>query len=362
MKSVMLVITNLTGGGAERVVSIWSSELAEEGYKVSLLLNGRVDHEYPLSDKVIVKTISPTYKEYKRLSRFAQFRIRRRIIKECRPDYLISFLPHIQVWTLLSTIGLNVKKIETLRVDPFHGDIHNKPKGSFLWRKTFDLAESIIVQSSGQMDFFNERNKRKCTIIPNPISDVYYNHYKKEFSDTCSSFIAVGRIMPQKNYKMMIKAVADAHVKNPNINLKIYGDDEAGFRLELQKMINDLNASTYIHFMGRTDNMPKVYGCADCFLMSSNFEGMPNSLAEAMASKLICISTDCRTGPSDLIDDQENGYLIPVGNTALMTSAILNVMTMSKTLRESIGNKARNKVFTLCSKENSLLKLKELLR
>ena len=93
--------------------------------------------------------------------------------------------------------------------------------------------------------------------------------------------------------------------------------------------------------------------------MSSDYEGMPNALAEAMATGLVCISTDCRTGPRDLIKDGENGFLVPVGNVEAMTDSIKRVASLDADAIERIGREARLYVTDLCGRENSLNKLIE---
>ena len=95
--------------------------------------------------------------------------------------------------------------------------------------------------------------------------------------------------------------------------------------------------------------------------MSSDYEGMPNALAEAMAIGLPCISTDCKTGPRDLIDDGENGFLVPCNDSQALADKILTIFRMTNEEQKNIGEKARAKVIEFCGEKNSLEKLVSLI-
>ena len=116
-----------------------------------------------------------------------------------------------------------------------------------------------------------------------------------------------------------------------------------------------------ILLMGRTPSIEKEYINNDIFLMTSNYEGLPNALIEAMASRLICISTDCKTGPKDLIESGENGFLIETNNIEQLVSAIRLVLDMNNESQNEIAGKARDKILEYCSQTNSAEKLYQLL-
>ena len=361
---IMLTTSVLTGGGAERVVSVWASELAEKGYDISLLLAGRTENEYSLSDKVKVYTIAPTYSAYQNMSKIQKILGRHSVLKSVRPDYLISFLPHIQVLSLFTSVGLGIKRIETVRISPWHAE-YNHGLNKILWKLCFETGSGIIIQSKDQAGYFRKAVQKKCVVIPNPISEIYETHYKKVFQDNVTTLIAAGRLTEQKNYPMMIDAFALAMGQMQMANkpiLKIFGaEDSPDYTEKLRAYIKEKGMDKYVHLMGRSSHIEDEYANADVFLMSSDFEGMPNALAEAMASKLVCISTDCKTGPRDLIDHGQNGYLVPVGDATAMAEAIRKVCIMSKQQRMDIGDLARGKIMTYCSQENSIEKICDLL-
>jgi glycosyltransferase involved in cell wall biosynthesis len=360
-KKVLLAIPQLTGGGAERVVSVWANELSHRGYDTSILVFGRTKDEYHTHQNVKIYAVASDLEEYKAMPYSIRFRIMRSLVKQIRPYYIISFLPSMQVWMMLASIGLGIKRIETIRINPWRINVTN-PLHTFLWKLCYRTSDKIILQASDQGSFFSQRDQKKSILIPNPISELYVNNYKETFSQVPTEFIAAGRIDPQKNYKMMIRAFAQVCSENQNLHLRIFGTGSEAYTAELENYIKELDMENHIFLMGRSPNMEEEYKKSDIYLMTSDYEGLPNALAEAMISQLICISTDCKTGPKDLIDDGVNGYLVPVNDAAALAGAIKQVLHMSYIEREQMAVAAREKVMRYCSHENSINALCKLLK
>ncbi len=360
MKKVLFAISCLTGGGAERVVSVWASQLAEAGYSVSLLLFGRTENEYPLSEKVTVYTVAADYKEYKTLRFPQRLKIMRRILKEFSPDVIISFLPHMQIWMMAASAGMKLRRIETVRISPWESCTDSRIVHS-LWMLCYRRADRTILQTAEQGEYFSQKIREKSVVIPNPISPQYRDNPKPYYADSVRHFVAAGRIAEQKNYPVMIEAFRIAHQKRPDLRLSIYGTGNESYMEQMQQMIDEHGLTSAVTMHGRTTDMLSVLHQADAFLMTSDFEGMPNALAEAMAVGLPCISTNCRTGPRDLIDPGENGFLVPVGDAEQIAGAILQLAGTDSVRAEEIGRKARKKVLKLCSETNSLNRLIALL-
>jgi GalNAc-alpha-(1->4)-GalNAc-alpha-(1->3)-diNAcBac-PP-undecaprenol alpha-1,4-N-acetyl-D-galactosaminyltransferase len=352
-KNLVLAIPQLTGGGAERVVSVWANELSKKGYHVSIILFFRSKDEYYTDGSVKIFSITENHEEYIKLSFIKRFQRIRKLLKKIKPDYVISFLPPMQVWILMASIGLGTKRIETIRNNPWRISVTNCFH-KVLWKQCYHSCYRIILQSSDQGPFFNKKDQKKCIVIPNPISELYIKNYKEEISEFPTEFIAVGRITPQKNYKMMIKAFADVCKEYRHLRLRIFGTGKESYVSEIKDYISELQMQDNIFLMGRTPHMEEQYKNSDIFLMTSDYEGLPNALIEAMASQLICISTNCKTGPKDLIDEGENGFLVPVGNSAKLSEVIRLVLRMPKEERAKIAKSARIKVLSYCSQENSV--------
>ena len=355
-KKILIAIGSLSNGGAERVVSVWASQLADCGYDVSLLLFVRQEDEYPISDKVKIYSVAETTKDYLALSYICRYKKIRNIIKTVAPDYIIPFLENMQIWMMCASIGLGCNRIETLRINPWIYPKFQSLK-RILIQVCYNTAHKIIIQASDQKPWFSKRNQKKCVLIPNPISQVYKHSYRDEISQDVVNFVAAGRIDPQKNYPMMIDAFAIVVKQCPNVKLRIFGKGTDAYTQSLQDRINALGMQNHIMLMGRSSQMNEEYKKGDVFLMSSDYEGLPNALMEAMASRLICISTDCKTGPRDLIEEGVNGYMVPVGDSNALADAIIKVINMPYEERVAMADAARHKIMTYCSEENSLNKL-----
>ena len=176
-----------------------------------------------------------------------------------------------------------------------------------------------LAQTEEQRLYFSKRVRKKVFVLPNPVYGGFFEEERIQH-EKIRNIVSVGRLTEQKNFPLIIDAVIDLHSKYPDIRLDIYGDGE--LRDQLERYIREHGGSEYCHLRGRSSDLINVYGKCDAFVLPSDFEGMPNSLMEAMACAVPCISTDCETGPSDLIESGRNGILIPVGSKEKMIEAL----------------------------------------
>lgn len=357
MKKILFAITGMGGGGSERVVSVWASQLAERGYEVAIFTYAKKENEYAIDPRVKRLMLAENIKDYLAMSYIKRYRLMRKTIKAFSPDAVIGFLPRMQVWMALATVGLKIKRIDTVRNSPWH--FYNGALVKRLWKLCLKTGDLTILQSEDQKPFFSKSVQKKCVVVPNPLNEAYEKEGKTVFPERATRFAAAGRLSVQKNFPMLIKAFAKAAQIRRDITLDIYGAGTRDYIAELQALIDGLGMGERIFLRGRTENMHGELMMHDAFLMSSDFEGMPNALAEAMAVGLVCVSTDCRTGPRDLIREGENGFLVPVGDTDAMAERIAAVADLSAEDIRRIGMAARSHVTELCGRENSLKKLIE---
>lgn len=360
-KKIMIAISKLSGGGAERVVSIWANQLANRGYDVIIALSYPTDNEYNISHIIKKTYIAESEEKYKELSTYEKVHFYRELLKNECPNAIITFLFSIQVYITIANIGLPCVKIDTVRINPWYAMKEKRIIARMLWKICFNTADVIITQNSEQISFFGFRNRKKCVIVPNPISDYYLTHYKEEVPSSIMNFMAAGRIDPQKNYEMMIDGFAKAKARHPGIILRIFGEGDKQYEQRIKKQIVSKGIDDSIILMGRTSDIEGEYLKHDALLLTSHYEGMPNVLIEAMASRLICISTNCKTGPKDLIENGINGFLIDVGDEDGLSECITRVIEMTQLERESMMNNARDVVVRNCSQESSINKLCEIL-
>ena len=159
MKNIMIAIGKLTGGGAERVATVWANHLASFGYKVSILALFKEDNEYNIQDNINVNYISSTREDFSLLSPFDRFFSFRRIIRQEKPDCIITFLPNVQMWIMLATLGMNIKRIETVRNNLEMEQFPN-PFQRILWKLCYSTCSRIILQSQDQAHFLSKHQQR----------------------------------------------------------------------------------------------------------------------------------------------------------------------------------------------------------
>lgn len=352
-KKIALAVPNLTNGGTQRVVSVWANELRVRGYDVSIVLFHRSSIEYDVSSDIPIYSLTKEKTEYKRMHPPKKYFCLRGILKRINPDYIIPLQPPTQAWVMLASWGLKAKRLETLRNNPHHGTAYTNLFYRIGWRLCYLTGHKIILQTRDQLRFFGKREQKKCVIIPNQISERFVKHFKQRISENPVEFIAVGRLFTQKNYRMMIDAFARVCRHNDDIRLRVFGKGEASDTAEIEGWIKTAGMQDRIHLMGWTPHLEEEYKKSDFFLMTSDYEGLPNALIEAMASRLICISTDCETGPHDLIEHGVTGFLVPVGDSIGFAETIEKALNMSVEERTAMADAARNKILAYCSLKNS---------
>jgi GalNAc-alpha-(1->4)-GalNAc-alpha-(1->3)-diNAcBac-PP-undecaprenol alpha-1,4-N-acetyl-D-galactosaminyltransferase len=317
VKKYLFVTNSLSSGGAERVVSILASLLAEKGYEVHLILYVRVENEYPISDKVKLHLLPKRKGENKIYYYMRKFSIMRKLVDEIRPDIIIPFLPDQVNHFYIASRLMNIPFIFTVRNNPFVYPESNLMR--FVGKMVALLSTGIFLQTEEQADFFPKFVRKKIFVVPNPVSNalIECDYQRRESIEEIATF---GRLNTQKNHRLLIQAFAKVYQTNQSVRLSLYGAGEE--ENSLKELVNKLGIENAVSFKGRVANVADALMSTDLFVLSSNYEGMPNALMEAMAVGLPCISTDCPTGPKDLIKNMENGILIKSNDVDELASAI----------------------------------------
>ena len=307
---VLFYINQLGGGGAERVMSQLANFFSGSGEEAVLVTSFRCVNEYELAAGVVRHSLEDEEITQSRLMRnVSRIRKLRAIIRSEAPDVVLSFMQEPNFRALVAGLGLPCKVVVSVRNDPareYAGKV-----GNFVGKVLMPLlADGCVFQTKQAASWFPKRLQRKAEVIPNAVNPVFFSTEK---SDADAYWVAVGRLAEQKNYPMMLRAFAAVHKDFPDERLRIYG--EGPMRSDLQRMVDSLGLSDSVALCGQSSDIPAVLADAKGFLMSSDYEGMPNALMEAMAVGLPCIATDCPCGgAADLIGDQEGGILVAVGD------------------------------------------------
>ena len=329
MKRYIFFIGTLCNGGAERVVSILAGHMAEQGMNVEVLTYYDRPVSYELNPAVkltAVETMTGSSNKVKNL-----FAIRRYFKKNAK--VVISFLAPFNIMAIAANLGSGVPIIAADRNDP------RKVPSNIIVRKLRDFlyrfAAGIAVQTRKNQEYFCNVVQKKSRVIYNPI-DLKEKagialEGKKE-----KKIVTAGRLMPQKNQKMMIRAFANVLKQYPDYQLVIYGEGPS--RDELETLVDELGLTENVLLPGNVADIHERIKNAEFFVLSSDYEGMPNALIEAMCLGLPSISTKV-SGATDLIIDHENGLLTELKDQQQFENAMLELIR-NKKLREKIANNA----------------------
>jgi glycosyltransferase involved in cell wall biosynthesis len=198
-------------------------------------------------------------------------------------------------------------------------------------------ADGCVFQTEEEKRWFPQRLQKKGRIIMNQVSDSFF---AVRHTGPRHELVSVGRLNPQKNQALLIRAFARIAAQTQE-NLLLYGAGE--LRDELQKRIDSLGLSERVKLMGLSADVAGDIKDARAFVLSSDFEGVPNALLEAMALGLACISSDCPCGgPKELIADGVSGPLFPVGDREALSACLRRLLEDGET-RRALARAAREK-------------------
>ncbi|WP_052124471.1 glycosyltransferase family 4 protein [Gallibacterium anatis] len=306
-------------GGAEKQIIMLSNAMAEKGHNVILVSISANNLCYELSNKVKYIFLSDRKSNYlKILHRFIGIR---KILNSEKPDVVVNFWFQSAYLTALMRKSITGKIVYSERGDP--GDKEYSGILGIIRKLTLPRIDGFVFQSKGARDYFSENVKRKSKIILNPIS-----FSQKDFP--CVSYrrkviVSVGRLHPQKNQKLLINAFFYIKDKFPDYTLEIYGDGY--LKQDLEKYISKLGLEKRVVLKGTSKSIASKIIDASLFVLSSDYEGLPNVLIEAMVLGIPCISTDCRPGGArEIIDDGVNGFIVPRNDAYVLSKSMVKVL------------------------------------
>lgn len=317
-------ITSLGGGGAERVVCNLASYLVNEGHTVTITSIRGGTTSYRIDSRVVVRYLQKDYYESKvgvigRLSEI--WKVFRYLLNTQESHKLACFLELPVAYALIFRPIIKAKLMICERNDPeFYTSGYQK-----LYKKFANRADMCVCQTGVIADWYKKyiSNSHKVHIIPNSINvDVLKSRKSDKSSNT---IVTLARLTPQKNQKLLIEAFEVISKEFPEYRLSIYG--EGPLREELQSLVREKNLADEVSFPSFTKDVIGVLSTASMFVLTSEHEGMPNALAEAMAMGVPSISTDCGGGGArELISNGKNGILIDRGDLNALISSMRKIL------------------------------------
>lgn len=365
-KKILILINNLKiGGGAERVAASLTNRLSEQ-YDVFILTFNDFKNLYPFKGQYysLQENLDPSSKIFNFFKLYNILRLIRiyKFISSISPNIIISFMDNTNIFTIFTKFLFRIKipLILTVQTNPKMAYKKKMQYLNFLIKTLYPLkiVDKIIIISK-ELQFILENDygikKNKLKTIYNGIElkkikemkEDKILEYKEIFhNESLIKFITVGRLIEIKGHKYLIEAFSKVKTEIPNSKLIIRGDGP--FRIELEMFIRKKRLENDIIFLELKKNIFKYLAKSDIFILSSKYEGFPTVLLEALACGLPIISTNCKTGPKEILDNGKYGLLVKVMDSKDLAEKMIFLAKNKELMKKySIMSLKRAKFFDL---------------
>ncbi|WP_051671464.1 glycosyltransferase [Oribacterium sp. P6A1] len=325
---IAIISHGASGGGSERVATILANYLAECGNEIYFLAVHSKEREYFLREDIHYKyiDIGRTIKPFRLCKRA-------KVLKEYLMDNSIETMVSFIYSECLGAFWLrNIKKIYSLRNDP-----HRTPKTELkIIKILYKYADAVVFQTEDAKAYFDETIRNHGIVIPNPIKPNLPTWDEKHSEKT---IIAAGRLSKQKNFSILLEAFAAFVKKFPDYKLSICGEGKLEY--ELRHKAKELGIENKVSFEGHVTDLHERMSKAQIYISSSDYEGMSNSMLEALAIGIPAICTDCPVGGARMfITDGENGFLTKVGHANDMFNHMV-MLAENEKLRKQFSDESK---------------------
>lgn len=335
---ILFTIPRLTYSGAPKMMAWVANQMAKKGHEVHLVTFFSEEQAHILNENITVHSLKVVQSK-SRLVRNTTGMLKtigrlHKTVRKLKPDAVVSFLDSVgYVYLAIGQLLTRSKFVVSERVDPY--SYKGKMARIRFWLMKF--AHGSVFQTEGARKFFEQYKKiyRNSTVIPNP---VVANEKVLSMQQNIPSpkerdkrIVTVGRLsLTQKRQDVLLEAFKIFHKDYPEYKLVIYGDGQD--KAKIQALIEQAELSEHAILAGRTDRVEEEIFRAGAFVLTSDFEGIPNALIEAMSIGVPSISTDCSPGGAALlIKDGENGFLVRRGDAKAIAEKLSLIVSDTKT-------------------------------
>lgn len=317
-QKLIIVCGNLSHGGAERVISVLSDKLLDSFESIEILTWREGSVFYQFDSRIKIISIIAANRSSNILSNIYWFR---KYILKTKPYAVLSFLAPFNILTQFSLLRTSIPVLVADRNDPLY-DCPNK-----FWRKVrnyfYSLSNGVCVQTLKNKEYFSKVIQNKTKVIYNPVFISKELIGKALQVEKKKYIVSIGRLTKQKNQELLLQAFEKIYKLYPEYRLIIYGEGELRDYLELK--IREMHLENGVELPGVREDVHFLILDAEVFVLSSDYEGMPNVLIEAMCLGLPCISTRV-SGSTELISDSKNGLLVDTGDCESLTKSLLYLL------------------------------------
>lgn len=340
-RKIVFHLNCLEQGGAERVVTNLANQFAAAGYEVIIATEWYGENEFQTDERVRrvhVGLRDGDEKKHRLIQFYLRVKYLKKFLKREKPDILIPFARKALYRGLMAAYFTRIPVLISIRTDP--AGHYEERSDKIQIPLLFPRADGCVFQTEGARNFFAPRLQENSRIILNPINPKYIG--VPEPAVRTKTVVQSGRLVDFKNQPMLIRAFVEVHKKHPDYDLKIYGGDSFdGTKEILEKIIEENQAESYIKLMGASDSLEKELADAALFAFTSDWEGLPNALMEAMALGLPIVATDCPCGgPRTIMTHEKDGLLIPIKDQKALEDAV-NRLIEDPALAARLGREAR---------------------
>ncbi len=335
MKKILLYLDAMSRDGAERVMANIANYLADD-YQIALIndISFGAENEYPLDERVKRYCLGFVGGGIK--GNLKRIKMLRGIIKAERPDVILSFKGACNLRMLVAAKGLKIRKIVSVRNDPNYE--YGRGLVKLIAKLLFRSASGCVFQTQEAMDYFQNSVRKKSVIIWNPVADKFF---KRSWTPLGEEIVVVGRLVPQKNPLLALEAFRLIFADHPETRLTYYGSGE--LKDQILSKVESYGLDDKVRIIDNVPNIEDYLCSARLFLMTSDFEGMPNALMEAMTVGVPCVATDCPCGgPKAISDGFNEEMLVPCKDAKAIAQKAVGLLEDEEKQRE-LSQKERDR-------------------
>jgi GalNAc-alpha-(1->4)-GalNAc-alpha-(1->3)-diNAcBac-PP-undecaprenol alpha-1,4-N-acetyl-D-galactosaminyltransferase len=330
---LLLVIGSLGGGGAERQLSDMANFWADRGADVTLATwsGPEIPDHYALHERVSRVWLCGQDTRALRAGVRGMLRLRQ-LARTLKPDALLSFIDVSNIYSIVATRGLGVRTVVAERTHP----ALNRTIGwhwRLLRRLWYAQADVVVAQTEDAARWLRRHCAARVTVIPNSLRDLKLAGGPRE-----TLILGIGRLSAEKGFDVLLRAFAKMAHRFADWRITIIGDGPA--RDTLVRLRDDLKLSAQVEFCGAVDRVEPWLSRAAILVHPSRREGFPNVVLEALGAGMAVVSSDCRAGPAELIEDGINGRLVRVDDVEGFAAAMIELM-LDAAKRARFGQEGR---------------------
>lgn len=338
---IVIVVGSMTAGGAERVAATMANAWVERGREVWLVatyLDSRV-LGYSLDPRVSLVFLADSMRNTSAPLALRKVVALRRVIRGIAPEVVVSFLSNVNVLAIAALLNTRIPLIVSERVDPA-AEIELSRALRLARALSYRYADVLVVQTATAAQRYRERLQgiSRIAVIRNPLPAELSAWPVRAVQDGGGGcVIAMGRLTAQKCFGKLIEAFHLAFRADHTWRLQIWG--EGPQRRELQGLIHKLKLQDRVEICGTTIQPWAALAAAQIFAMSSQYEGFPNAMLEAMAIGLPCVAFDCPSGPRELAANGSTAIIVPLADVQLLAEALRD-LAGDRDRRQQLGTHA----------------------